>query len=882
MKAFSRAWFPVAVAAATMAGVLGIGQTPVNQRSVGVSAPRDTVIHVKDAYKLNRKGDLGEIRIADSLLNLSFGTGAGQDTVPQITARDTMKVPDSLRFTDPFRYKYYVALVDSLTHVIVRDSLKHTSDSLRIWSDTLRARGDLPGAAGDSLRARMDSLDWRKIDSIYVADSAFAANAKFLAWYNSLSRKERRKYDMEQMLPIKMHEMDSIRRAKEDAKARKDSIIGATPRVLQTYALPESLFCKRMVTWTVEPEFHKVRPQKYDTTYNYRFYDYPWQHNDVNANWLGVAGSPVQYYNVLNRQSREGVDFYAAYEPWSFDPGNIRHFNTKVPYTELCYFGTILAADAKESDNLHLFTTQNILPELNFSLLFDRFGGGGILENEETKNKNTAVDVNYIGKKYMAHAGYIGNNAYRKENGGVADVTWIRDTTVEAREIPVNLKDASSSTKKKTFYLQQQLRIPFNFVNNARARIDTTFKFDPDSMDLSVTTAFIGHSTEWSRYSRLYEDKVNTPAAKAFYNNVNRFGPNSRDTLGVTKLDNKLFLRLQPFANDAFVSKLDVGIGDLMMQYFDSTSVRPTKHTENSVYLYAGAEGQIRDGFHWDAGGDYFLAGSNSGDFGLHANAELNIYPFRRAKTSPLSLRGHFETTLREPNYYQRYMNVNHFSWENELDKVSTTRLEGTLDIPHWALYARVGYSLFAGNVYYDTLGIARQSAKATSVLSASLRKDLVLGPLHMENQALLQFSSDQEVIPVPTAAFNLRWYFQFVLQRDETKTQKILEMQIGANAFYNTPWFSPTWNPNVGVFYNQNKLSYTNGPFFDLFVNVQWKRACIFIKYQNAGGGWPMKKFDYFSSDRYVVTEAGSNGLKLGLYWPFYTQPATRGGHDH
>ena len=47
-----------------------------------------------------------------------------------LTARDTIHAPDSLKDIDPFRYKYYVALVDSLTHVQVRDSLRAAGDSL--------------------------------------------------------------------------------------------------------------------------------------------------------------------------------------------------------------------------------------------------------------------------------------------------------------------------------------------------------------------------------------------------------------------------------------------------------------------------------------------------------------------------------------------------------------------------------------------------------------------------------------------------------------------------------------------------------------------------------------------------------------------------------
>ena len=69
------------------------------------------------------------------------------DTVPLVFARDTMKVPDSLRTVDPFLYRWYVATKESLTHRIVVDSLI---------------------AAGDS-------LDWPRIDSLYYADSTAAA-----------------------------------------------------------------------------------------------------------------------------------------------------------------------------------------------------------------------------------------------------------------------------------------------------------------------------------------------------------------------------------------------------------------------------------------------------------------------------------------------------------------------------------------------------------------------------------------------------------------------------------------------------------------------------------------------------------------------------------
>ena len=55
-----------------------------------------------------------------------------------------------------------------------------------------------------------------------------------------------------------------------------------------------------------------------------------------------------------------------------------------------------------------------------------------------------------------------------------------------------------------------------------------------------------------------------------------------------------------------------------------------------------------------------------------------------------------------------------------------------------------MGYALLANNVYYDTLGIVRQNATPMSVLSAALTKDFAFGPVHLDNRALLQFSSNQ------------------------------------------------------------------------------------------------------------------------------------------
>ncbi len=794
------------------------------------------------------------------------------DTTPQLTARDTIFPPDSLKDIDPFRYKYYVALIDSLTHKIVSDSLKQAGDS----------------------------LDWPVLDSLYELEAAARKKAAYDEWYNSLSKDEKKKLEIEKKERLLRQKADSIQAVKDSLGAIRDSIRENTPRILESFAVPDSLLYKRIIQWTHEREFHKMDIKDPDTTYNFRFYDYPFYRKDVNATWLGVAGSALQYYNYFNRTSENGVSFYDPYESWTYSAKTVPNYNTKTAYTELSYFGTIFANSQKESDNLHILTSQNIFPALNYTLEYNRFGGNGIMQNEKTTNKTFSATTNYLGKKYLMHAGYIHNKIIRNENGGTTDNMMVRDTTLDAREYPIHLTNASSTTVRTTVFLDQQYRIPFSFIRKMQSRKDdksfrerimnsgdSTLLSVADSLiaahaaereaaldslgDENITTAFIGHSTEYSVFGRKYLDQISTSdeIGRQFYHGNFFYNPvNTYDTARVAKLENRIFLRLQPWSEEAIVSKLNGGLGHRLTSWynFDPSFLVGGSNTRwSSTFVYAGVEGQLRDYIHWDATGDYVFLGDEMNDLSLKANALFTLHPFRRAKKSPVSLNLHFETTLKEPELYHNHYFSNHFKWENDFDKISTTKLQARLDIPRWKIGVEAGYALLDKNIYFDSLGVVRQNTSPMSVLSAALTKDFAFGPLHLDNKVLFQVSSNQDVVPVPTLAANSRVYLQFDISKG------VMKMQLGANAWYNTKYWAPGWNPAVGVFYNQKEEKYTSGPVIDAFVNVQWKRACIFVKVENIGQGWPMDKADYFSAHHYIRTQ---RALKFGVYWPFYLQP--------
>ena len=841
-------------------------------QSAGIDAGRSASLRrLADSLVLVSEAD--STAIADSFTVVSDSLAQ-----PVIAARDTIVVPDSLKETDPFRYKYYIAIKDSTTRFQVRDSLISIGDTLEL----------------------------HRLDSLYLLDSTEVATAAFNAWYASLSRKERKVYDAQQALPGLIAAANRKIEIKDSIKAYKDSVRQSIPRVLETFAIPDSLHFKRIITWTHDRDFHnlvEVRDMAADTSYNRSFNDYPFFNEDLNASWLGVSGSPVQLYNYFKRQQEDNAVFYTPYRLWNHSAEDLPQYNTKTPYTELAYYGTLFANKEKEESNVKVLTTQNITPELNLTLEFKRYGGNGMLKREDTGNRTFVAATNYTGKKYLMHAGFIYNKIDRSENGGIIDETWIRDTTVDSREIDVYLRDASNKIKRNTVFLDQTYRIPFSFLKDLKGRKERkraealrdsimscgdsiaiaafleaenvkmdeeAAKADTVKMDTDVTTAFIGHSSEYSVFRKTYTDNISDQNGRNFYNDMFYLNPaRSRDSLRVMRLENKVFIRLQPWKDDGIVSKLDVGIGDKLVNYY---SFRPadylqggTNVIQNSLYLYAGANGQYKKYLTWNAKGKYNFLGYEINDFGIEANMAFSAFPFRRHRQSPLTVGVHFETNLNEPDYYQQRLYTNHYKWENDFGKISDTRLEASLSIPRWDLAASFGYALLSNNIYYDNMGIVRQNTAPMSVMTATLKKNFRIWKFHLDHQAMLQLSSNEEVMPLPLVTLNFRYYLQFDV------VKKVMQMQIGANGTYNTKWYAPAYNPVLGVFHNQDTREYGNCPYIDAFVNIQWKKASIFIKVVNLNMGWPNKSADYFSAAGYIAPQ---RAIKFGITWPFWVRP--------
>lgn len=609
---------------------------------------------------------------------------------------------------------------------------------------------------------------------------------------------------------------------------------------------------KRLITWKADQKFNEVILEEQDTSYNYYFNDYPFFRKDVNATYLGTIGSATENLNYFKREKVEDAYYFTPYIGDSYTPETLPQYNVKKYYTELAYWGTIFALKEMEENNLNLRVSENISPAFNFTIAYLRYGSRGMLKNEATDNRTTSLAVNYLGKKYVMNGGVIWQNIKRQENGGVQDSRWIRDTTVDTKTIEVNLSNANNKMNRLTAFVDHSYAIPMNF-----------FRKNKDSLAVGEgTMAYIGHSGEFTSYNKLYTDEIaaSDTYGRAFYFNKFYLNPiASNDELSTTDFNNKFFIKLQPFAPDAVISKLNAGIGYQMLSVykFDEQFYLTGKKREyqNNAYVYAGVEGKFKKYFEWKAFGDYYFIGYKMANFDLDGQIRISFYPIDKG----IHLTGKISTSLKTPTYLQQHVSMNHHQWDLNLNKVSESKIQASLTIPKWDLEASFGYDLISGFTYYDELSMLRQSPNVLNVMTGYLMKNFKVWALHFDNKILFQMASDEYILPLPRFALNLRYYFEFNVVKN------VLRMQVGMDGQFNTKYYAKSYAPDLGVFYNQRNELIGNCPYCDIFVNMQWKRACIFVKYTNALRGTPTS--DYFSAYNYIKP---GRDIKIGIFWPF------------
>lgn len=641
----------------------------------------------------------------------------------------------------------------------------------------------------------------------------------------------------------------------ENSKADTTKKKKREKRPLESYLFDDSTRAQKNFSWNVDMSANKVNMTKIDTLINDFQIDFPFLRKGVGDAYIGQIGGASIPHDYHNRPQFQDFSFSSPYHAYIYTVDNAPFFNVKKPFTRLEYHTAGQRARAEEI--VSVTHAQNITPSLGFSLTFQTWEAKGTYTNQRTRDTDFAAGFYYAGKRYSAHAGYIFNNIKLQENGGLQVDADLDDPSINLpANYSVRLRDAKNHLRNNTFYAVQSYGIPF-----VRVR-------DEDFTIADMPAVFFGHSIEYSRWSKQYTDTKSGSQFSDGVSTVNYYDDwyinptQSRDSLFESKLSNKLFVQLQPWNRDGIIGTVDAGVGMDNFQYYNFnlndyiTGGGNVKRT--AYYVYGSVDGKFRKYFDWDGKLRFIPSGYRGGDIDAEVNAKFSAF----IKKRPLSLSGKFTYKRSEAPYWTENMFSNHFQWNNSFQKENESRFEVRLDIPHINAEAVFYQSILNNKIYYGANCLPEQYLSTVSVTGLYLRKDFKIGILHLNHRALIQWSTNQEVVPVPLASVYLSYFVQFDVVRN------VLRLNIGVDGRYNTKYYGYGYNPAIGQFYNQRETQIGGYPIFDVFVTAKWKRMRIKLKYTHVNDGLYTNNWQSFQVLHYPLNKPV---FKMAISWNFY-----------
>ena len=635
---------------------------------------------------------------------------------------------------------------------------------------------------------------------------------------------------------------------------------------LESYFFSDSIRALNNFMWHVKRDFNRVEIGSLDTMLTDYRIDYPFYREDVGDIAQGALGQTSLPLNYFRRPQFFDFSFASPYYAYTYNMENVPFYNTKRPMIRMNYAES--GQKRYREENFGIMVAQNISPTTGFNVDYKSRGTRGQYIWSRTKNHNLSLAVSHTGRRYSIHAGYYNNHIEQQENGGVVGTWAIADTTFSmASGVPMRLADAEAQNiyRNNAFFVTQSYGIPLQRLTES------------DFSMAGLSAVYVGHSFEYSSWSKVYTD-LNEPYTNErdhrdengnfvseehnYYQNWFINPVETRDSIYERVISNRVFVQAQPWDRNGVVGTIDAGVGlDLhtysQFELNDYLTGRYTKVNKTSWFAYGSVSGKIKKYVDWDGNLKFYPSGYRGGDLSIGAHLALTGY----LRGHPLILEGRFSMERRSPNYWQENLFSNHYIWNTPLNKENETRLEVRFSVPDYAFEAGAWQGVVTDKIYYASDSNVAQHDGNVSLTSVYARKDFRLGGLHLDHRVLLQWSTDQEVIPVPLLSAFLSYYYEFWVVRD------VLRLQIGLDGRYNTRYYAPGYNPALSVYYNQREEEVGNYPYMDAFVMAKWKRMRIFLKYQHLNKGL-FGNGEYFSAARYPLNPGM---FKIGISWGFY-----------
>ena len=594
---------------------------------------------------------------------------------------------------------------------------------------------------------------------------------------------------------------------------------------------------------------------------------------------LGNMGSPRLSRIFFNRKNEGQFIFTDALDFFITTPAEFHFTDTKSPWSNISYYRAGNKVNGEERFKGRFGTNSGKRTGIGFNL--DYLYGRGLYNHQSTAYFDGSLYGYHHADRYGVNLLYSYDKLRLAENGGIADDRYVTNPEAMAQgkktyrpaDMPTNLDRTWNENLLHTAFLAQDYSLGYYKARTDSLPDTTIVHYD----FVAVSKAF--HTLEASTKSRRFIDYANT---RNYY--TNNYLPydsidatnylHLRNTVGLTLIEG--FNRWVPFGVSAYAT-----YEYLQFSLPDSIGGVGRDHThtykENNLLVGGRLKRTMGKALRLDAMAETVLAGTDLGAFCIKGDADFKFC----IGNDTLRLRAEGYIRNENPSFYYRHYHSQHYWWDNSLNKEFRTRFGGSLIIDHWhtRLYAGIenikNYTYLAGTPYmypediYSTIPqslsnvVARQYNKNLQVVSTTLYQDFKLGILHWDNEATLQYSSNEEVLPLPLINLYSNLYLQFTYAH-------VLRIQLGGDIRWFSRYYAPDYAPALEQYFVQEGEQRTEVggyPFINAYANFHLKQVRFYVMYHHVTQN-TLRQTDSFLVPHYPINP---RLFKLGFSWNFW-----------
>ena len=574
----------------------------------------------------------------------------------------------------------------------------------------------------------------------------------------------------------------------------------------------------------------------------------------------GTASRSILFSPLLRPGWDPGFHAFDIYR-WTLEKA--RFFNTTRPYSELAY-----QLAGKSEQIIELLHTQNIKPNWNFLLQYRLINAPGFFNNQKTNHNNYLITNMYetVNKRYRNFFVLAGNRIQSGENGGLSEKEdFLNDPDFNDRFlIPTKIGGDQDFTRNFFNTDVGTGNRYYDFTILFRQQFDLGKK-DSIVSDSTVIPLFyprlrFEHTFTFGKYRYEFRDLIGD---STFYkDNYDLTLRMPVDTVLVKdqwrEYTNDFSIYQFPDAKNLqqFI-KVGAAIQSLLL-------ILPSKKTFYNVYGHAEYRNRTRNQ-KWDvqANGKLYFAGLNFGDY----SAYVSLQRATGKKVAGYVQIG-FENVNRTPSFifnsqsdFYRVTQAGSFKNEN------TTHLFASLFQPSLRLRLSGDYYLMTNYTYIRNYHEAEQFGALFNVVRVSVEKTIKIGKRFFWH-ADLYF---QQVIG--NAPVNLPQLFtRNRIGYEGSFGLKNLNIAIGLEGRYHTPYTADGYSPVLGQFFFQDSIRIRNRPDIAAYIHFRIRSFKAYFRAENLNTAEFSDGSLKFTKNNLAAPGYPYPGfmIRLGVYWSF------------